>query len=402
MVRCTSCIPRILLVLLFVPVALSACTASEDEPDTVQGRLVHPVPEAIPGFAQAREFVGGDGNSMEGNRLQAVAQFLQTATEEFSIGVLEGDEHEVVGQIADIEVDREGNMYVLDSEFSEVRVYSPEGAFLYAVGGAGEGPGEFSSPRYLDLDPSGRILVADRTHEITVFERTGGTYRLATAVPLPFEPNGMCIGDDALLVQGITEGYSGVIARFSLSGEEMGSFGEGYETSSFTVRTFLTSGLIACTRQPETVLYFPLNQPVVYGYSYEGEMQWARRLTDYEPLEFVQEGTSVRFSARSSFDQVTGTVPLPEGHVIVQIASSTAESRTSMEGERFAELRTYVMSAQTGGAINVGSTLPRIYAVTAERMYTARTYPFPQLTVYRFSRRLSGSAAGSALQGHVL
>ncbi len=351
------------------------------------------MPDAIPGFAQARDFVGDDGNAMESSQLRAVVQTLQSAAEALTIGVSEGDEQEVLGQVADIEVDNDGNMYVLDSEFSQVRVYSPEGTFLHAVGGPGEGPGEFTSPRYLDLDPSGRILVADRTHQITVFERTYGTYRLAMAVPLPFEPNGMCVGDDALLVQGITEDYSGVIARFSLSGEEMGSFGEGYETSSFTVRTFLTSGLIACTRQPETVMYFPLNQPVIYGYSHEGDMQWARRLTDYEPLEFVQEGTSVRFSALSSFEQVAGTVPLPEGHVIVQIALSTAESRTSVEGERFAELRTYVMSAQTGGAIYVGSTLPRIYAVTAERMYTARTYPFPQLTVYRFLQQLTAPAA---------
>ncbi len=393
MVRIGTYFLRVLPVLLIVSVALPACTASEDEADTVQGRLVHPVPEAIPGFAQARDFVGGDGNAMEGSQLRAVVQTLQSAAKAMTIGVLEGDEQYVLGRVADIEVDSDGNMYVLDSEFSEVRIYSPEGTFLFAVGGPGEGPGEFRSPRSLDLDPAGRILVADRTHEITVFERTGETYRSARAVPLPFEPNGMCVGNDALLVQGIAEDDSDVITRFSLSGEELGSFGESYETGSFAVRTFLTSGRLACTRQPESVMYFPLLFPAAYSYSFEGHMQWIVRLAGYEPLEMVQEGRGVSFNTLSSFDQVTAAVPVPEGYVILQIATTTEESRSALEGERHSELRTYLMSARTGGAVYVGSALPRIYAVTAEHMYTARTYPFPQVSVYRFARRLTGPAA---------
>ena len=377
------------LALLLIP--FSACMNSADESGSSQERIVHPIPAAMPGFDDAHDFEDSDGDALGNSRLQALAGILQSATEALAVGALEGDGYEVVGQIVDIEVDSDGNMYVLDSEFSEVRVYSPEGAFLYAIGGPGEGPGDFSSPRHLEVSPSGSIVVADRTREISVFEIAGETYRLAETVPLPFAPNGMCLGGGMLHVQGYATGESGIIFRFSLSGEALGSFGAGYESSSVAVSTYLNIGRVVCMERPETVMYFPQFLPAISGYSYTGEMLWQARLSEFESLEFVQDGSAASSNAFTSHDQIVGAVPLPEGHAIVQIASFTGESLRSVEGERYTELRTYLMSAQAGKAIYAGSTLPQIYAVTDEHLYTARNYPFPQLIVYRLPGRMTGS-----------
>ena len=89
----------------------------------------------------------------------------------------------------------------------------------------------------------------------------------------------------------------------------------------------------------------------------------------------------------NTYDMVVSAVPLPEGQVIVQIAHLTPRS-VAAGGDRYAEIRTHVMSALTGEASFAGNSLPLVYAVTATRMYTARQNPFPQIIIYRFPRPL--------------
>ena len=46
------------------------------------------------------------------------------------------------------EVDRDGNVYVLEASVPEIRVFSADGALLRRIGQRGEGPGEFRSARF--------------------------------------------------------------------------------------------------------------------------------------------------------------------------------------------------------------------------------------------------------------
>jgi hypothetical protein len=71
-----------------------------------------------------------------------------------------GEDDEVLfGVITDIIVDRDGNFYLLDSQLSEIQVYSPGGEHLRTIGRAGEGPGEFRSAFNMVLQPSGNLAV---------------------------------------------------------------------------------------------------------------------------------------------------------------------------------------------------------------------------------------------------
>lgn len=62
-------------------------------------------------------------------------------TEEWRIGGYESDE--IFGVITSIVEADDGNLYMLDAQLTEVKVYSPQGEFLRTIGRAGEGPGEF-------------------------------------------------------------------------------------------------------------------------------------------------------------------------------------------------------------------------------------------------------------------
>ncbi len=69
------------------------------------------------------------------------------------------DEDVLFGVITDVIADREGNFYLLDSQLSEVQVYSPKGEYLRTIGREGEGPGEFRGATNLLLLPNGNIGV---------------------------------------------------------------------------------------------------------------------------------------------------------------------------------------------------------------------------------------------------
>jgi hypothetical protein len=69
------------------------------------------------------------------------------------------DDEEIFGVITDVVADQKGNFYLLDSQLSEIKVYSEEGEYLRTIGREGEGPGEFRAAFNLFLVPGGNIGV---------------------------------------------------------------------------------------------------------------------------------------------------------------------------------------------------------------------------------------------------
>jgi len=64
--------------------------------------------------------------------------------EELRIGAVEGEPEYQFGNIAGIDADSDGRIYVLDQHAQEIRVFDAEGKLLRTMGRAGSGPGELS------------------------------------------------------------------------------------------------------------------------------------------------------------------------------------------------------------------------------------------------------------------
>jgi sugar lactone lactonase YvrE len=77
------------------------------------------------------------------------------------IGVVEGEEEYVFGNVNGVAVGLDRRIYVADGQALEIRVFSPEGRFEFRFGRAGEGPGEFRSVDGVRVDPQGRVIVRD-------------------------------------------------------------------------------------------------------------------------------------------------------------------------------------------------------------------------------------------------
>lgn len=69
------------------------------------------------------------------------------------------NEDEFFGVINRIMADADGNIYLLDQQLSEVRIFTSDGEYLNTIGREGEGPGEFRRPADMFFVPGGDIGV---------------------------------------------------------------------------------------------------------------------------------------------------------------------------------------------------------------------------------------------------
>lgn len=121
------------------------------------------------------------------------AATLWMTREVTTIGTVDGPEPYQFARIAAVDVDSDGNVYVLDSGHRRVRKYDRSGQFVIEMGGDGGGPGEFRRPPGgLAFDLGGMTLVGDSSvavHDpwkwtLTYFDRDG-TFRREVSLELP-------------------------------------------------------------------------------------------------------------------------------------------------------------------------------------------------------------------------
>jgi len=62
---------------------------------------------------------------------------------DLSIGGDVADENYIFYSIREVEVDEQGNIYVLDSRQCRIQIFDKDGKYLQTIGCKGEGPGEF-------------------------------------------------------------------------------------------------------------------------------------------------------------------------------------------------------------------------------------------------------------------
>ena len=82
---------------------------------------------------------------------------------ELEIGEIDGDDPYLFTRIESIVEDASGRLIVADLQSHEVRIFGPEGDFLFHFGGQGEGPGELTDPCCLAFGPDSELWVREST-----------------------------------------------------------------------------------------------------------------------------------------------------------------------------------------------------------------------------------------------
>jgi len=81
---------------------------------------------------------------------------------EMRIGVLDGADEYMLGEVRSLAVSDSGEIYLMDSQVPALRKYSAEGEFVATFGREGGGPGEYKNPDGgLAVLPDGRVVLRD-------------------------------------------------------------------------------------------------------------------------------------------------------------------------------------------------------------------------------------------------
>lgn len=94
--------------------------------------------------------------------------------EELSIGEAEGREEYIFSRASDVEVDKAGRIYVLDSNEANVKVFDRDGNYVRTIGRKGQGPGELRTPNDIYIGENDRIYISDVENDrLSVFNEQG-------------------------------------------------------------------------------------------------------------------------------------------------------------------------------------------------------------------------------------
>ena len=165
------------------------------------------IPMALPLLLLA---VAGCSRGADGPPSDAVPVFQGSI--DLEVGEIDGDDPYLFTRIGSIVEDPGGRLLVADVQSHEVRVFGPEGRFLFRFGGQGEGPGELTQPCCLAFGPDGALWVRESTrYSVFRLAGAGADYdrgvRLAHAnqglmAPVSFDAGGRLVDIGAVTVEG--------------------------------------------------------------------------------------------------------------------------------------------------------------------------------------------------------
>jgi hypothetical protein len=109
-------------------------------------------------------------------------RFVAKLTQEMSCGEEGGAPAGVLNKPLRLDVDAQGNVYVMDYGDVNIKVYDGQGHFLRAIGRQGQGPAEFGGMVFFNLMSGNRICVLDFMQNRIIILGTDG--RLVSGFPL--------------------------------------------------------------------------------------------------------------------------------------------------------------------------------------------------------------------------
>ncbi len=157
---------------------------------------------------------------------------------EVAIGEAEEDGPSMFHNPMDVTVDKNKNIYVLDSGKGKVQKFDKDGNYLLTIGNKGEGPGEMMRVWDIELDNKGNIWTFDiGLNRVCKFD-SAGHFVLSFKVKMtPYK--GVVDSDDNIYIYGMHNGK--LIHKFSSKGERILSFMDYVKCESKRTMSHLNS-----------------------------------------------------------------------------------------------------------------------------------------------------------------
>ena len=336
----------------------------------------HPTPENLPEVTDPQFIL---------REVPGLTFIDEQSHEKITIGVEDGEFHEMFGSVYDLAVPGDGTVLVLDHVNSEVRVFDYDGILLATFGRLGEGPGEFR-------EKPNQISIADQGKSVFVLEQYGRTASvfdrldLSTFVPKANSFPGVlsfsgCAMNGHYWVYGYDPTKEGVLHKFSYDGRYITTFAERYKAVSERASSRLSFyGGVACSEAHGVVALNRVWAPVITGYRDNGEIAWHVKFADidvnYTPeYEDGEVGFSPYELGQHRLDHLF-TDLAGDFYVQYTIIAGHGLDRRSDRGPLF----------KVDGATGLGTylgTAPKLSGFDDGYGFSAINYPFPHVVIYR-------------------
>ncbi len=226
--------------------------------------------------------------------------------QEVSIGEGKFDEDRF-GELTSMDVDNDGNIYVLDGKEKKIKVFDSAGKFVKKFGEEGQGPGELNLPVSLQVTPAREIVIGDASNQKLMFFSLEGRFlrEMSTAMKarglvLPlFDSQGNIIG------QQIVQAEGKIIREVRKYDRELNSL--------FTMASVDITGVIQGKIDPfrmvfsyqfgkDNIIYCSdLDKYEIKVFSPEGKLI-KRILKDYDPVKLTEKDKEEFFGRMPEID----------------------------------------------------------------------------------------------------
>ena len=147
-----------------------------------------------------------------------------TLKTDLTIGIEDGDENLMLGQISRIDLDAKGNIYILDYKFRKIIVCDRDGKLLRTIAvAAGQGPREATNLNGIAVTPGGTLFINDM-QKVIVYG-PDGQYLRTFLVGFMISSIG-CPGAEELVAIGPNGGK--ILHVFDPAGKLLASFGDTF------------------------------------------------------------------------------------------------------------------------------------------------------------------------------
>ncbi len=341
----------------------------------------HPRPELI-----VREVAPSGSIQLGTLGAQSVPDAIAKARKVATIG--SGGAGDTFGSIARVAVDDGGYIYVLDSEFNDVRVLDPSGRTVNRFGYQHDPATPFRTPTAIAVSANARgalLFIADRRRQVHVYSRRGDSIAFKVSITLSQTAFDLCALKDRLIVQAGGYNEPEIIRAYLLDGKAVGAFAPLYNTNDKILRYTFARARIACIRDTTIIVAPESSIPDVRAYSISGSPLWVTLLAKFVPVTaFVSAGGGVEVRLPpGGYHRLHSLSALPGGDVLMQVAY--VRPPAVQVGQELA-VSTFLLAGRSGRGVSLGDSLPTIAAVGSQSYVVLRYKPSPTIEIWS-SRR---------------
>jgi hypothetical protein len=295
----------------------------------------------------------------------------------------------VFGLIADVEVLDDGSLLVVDKIDARVVHVGPDGTLLGVLGGAGAGPGEFSTP--VAIIPVGfgeyAVLDADRP-ELTRLKVEGPSLVLAGKSPIPSQALRMCQGVNGLVLDTYRSSYA--VDLVDSTGKAVGGYhrlpevvDDAYPVElQDPLRTWLGLSIPLCRSDGEVAI-LPEWDPILRGFHPDGSEAWAIELSEHSTIRWEEGADGDPQPSLPPAGWAHRGATLVEGGRDLLIAQLLSFDATR-EGRDRDPVELRILRPSDGSQARIEMEIPRIVSIQRGHAWAWSNVPFPRVVRFGF------------------